>query len=189
MPAAREIRRVHTVEEYAALEKVGDARYEYWDGEIVCMSGGSREHNDIASNAHGLLREAARRRGCRAYTEGQAVEAEALPPYRYPDVTVACGPKFKQVLGIDVLTNPLVLVEVTSPTTESADHKAQRRAYQTIESLREYVIVEQDEPKVTLYIRDEDGWKCSVIDDLDRSFRLPSLDCEIALRDLYETVF
>lgn len=189
MTAARDVRRLFTIEEYAALEKVGDARYEYWDGEIVCMSGGSRAHYAISDNVFSLLKAAARERGCLAASGQCPVVSGDQSYYRYPDASVSCDPVFREILGIDVLTNPLVLVEVTSPTTESADHKAKRDAYQTIESLREYVIVEQDEPKVTLYVRDEGGWKCSVIDRLDRSFRLPSLDCEIALHDLYETVF
>lgn len=189
MSAAREIRRYHTVEEYAALEKVGDARYEYWDGEIVCMSGGSRAHYLISDNAFAFLKAAAKKQECLAASGQCPVVSGDQSYHRYPDASVACAPQFTEILGIDVLTNPLILVEVTSPTTESADHKAKRRAYQTIESLREYVIIEQDEPKVTLYVREEGQWRCTVIDDLDRSFRLPSLDCDIALRDLYENVF
>src|SRR5262245_23492656 len=136
-----------TIEEYYALERGSDRRYEYWEGEIVCMSGGSREHGILSANLHGLLYNVIRNNGCRTFTEGQAVKAPLpAPGYVYPDVSASCGPIFEQheERGRERLTNPVLIVEVTSTTSGIRDHNRKRTAYQLIETMRDYLIIEPD---------------------------------------------
>src|ERR671932_1780977 len=81
----------YTLEEYFALERVGETRYEYWDGEIVCMSGGTERHYTISENIRTRLAEILRGRDCLAYSGGVPIQTPSLPPYRYPDASVVCG--------------------------------------------------------------------------------------------------
>ncbi len=88
----------YTLEEFSALEDASDARFEYWDGDIVCMSGGSRAHETISSNVHGSLYMGLRGGRCRAFTGDAPIWTPTLPPYRYPDASAACGePKFEHI--------------------------------------------------------------------------------------------
>ena len=81
----------YTLEEYFALEGAGHARYEYWDGEIVSMSGGTQQHMRIGGNTYFSLRQQLTGRQCEAFTNETPIKTPSLPPYRYPDVSAACG--------------------------------------------------------------------------------------------------
>src|SRR5437660_12802120 len=97
----------HTLEEYFAIEGAGHARYEYWDGEIVCMSGGTEQHGVIGGNLYFTLRQQLTGRNCRVFTNEHAIKTPSLPPYRYPDVSVACGKAvFERIESVDALLNP-----------------------------------------------------------------------------------
>lgn len=180
----------YTLDEYFALELVGDARYEYWDGEIVCMSGGSKEHAQICSNVHFRLRQKLEGGRCRAYTSELPVKTPTLPPYRYPDVTVACGDlRFEDMRSIDALINPVLIVEVLSPTTALRDCEDKFRAYQALPSFSEYLLIAQDAPQVTHYARQTDGrWTREVHTDLDAVLTLDSIGCTLTLGEIYEDV-
>ncbi|MFN7930218.1 MAG: Uma2 family endonuclease [Blastocatellia bacterium] len=132
-------RHYYSLEEYFALEKAGEARYEYWDGDIVCMSGGTPKHYVLSSNIHLKIGSQLAGKKCQTFTEGIPIKTPKLPPYRYADMSVVCGEsQFENMRGIYVLTNPLLVVEVLSSTTEAADKKEKRIAYQALKSLQEY---------------------------------------------------
>ena len=180
----------YTLEEYFALEKVGDARYEYWDGEIFCMSGGSKEHYRLCTNVLALLFRAIKGKRCEVFLPDAPIKTPKLPPYRYPDASVVCGEsRFEKDHGIDALVNPLLIVEVLSPTTEAADKEDKRIAYQAIESLQEYLLIAQDKVEVTRYARRGDLWFRDIITDLSASLELSSLSHTITLAELYRSVF
>ncbi|MEW6731001.1 MAG: Uma2 family endonuclease [Acidobacteriota bacterium] len=182
----------YTLDEYFALEKVGDARYEYWDGDIVCMSGGSPAHNRISGNIYYHVRS--RLTGnCEAFTSDQAVKnhVATAPPYFYPDTTVACGEsQFEKVRGISTLLNPTVLVEVTSPeSTEKLDRDFKLRLYRRIPTLQEYLIIAQDKVEITRYLRQEqDEWLTERVMDLDATIIIQSIGCRLVLRDVYANI-
>jgi Uma2 family endonuclease len=180
----------YSLDEYFALEHAGDARYEYWDGEVVCMSGGTKEHGQISGNVHYQLRRAAGGGPCRVFTADVAIKTPTLPPYRYPDVSVACGElKFVDIRGVDALTNPVVIIEVMSPSSADRDRGAKFIAYQAIASLAEYLLIAQDSPQVTHYSRQRDGtWLREDVSGLDGLVKLDSIKCSLALRDIYENV-
>ncbi len=179
----------YTLEEYFALEKVGDARYEYWDGEIFCMSGGSQQHYRLSGNIHVLLDRAVEKKNCEAFTADSPIKTPKLPPYRYPDASVVCGEsQFESIHGIDALVNPLLIVEILSPTTETADQEDKRIAYQAIESLQEYLLIAQDKVEITRYARNEDLWFRDIITDSSAHLQLVSLAETIALAALYRGV-
>ena len=179
----------HSLEEYFAIEGAGHVRYEYWDGQIVCMSGGTRQHVDIGSNAHFILRRQLVGRNCKAFTAEQSIKTPLLPPYRYPDAGVVCGePIYERIETVDALVNPTLIIEILSPSTESRDRGPKRAAYQALPSLMEYLLVAQDAPHVTHYVRHGNEWVRSDYGSLDLSVALPSLECTLNLSELYEGV-
>ncbi|MGH9944069.1 MAG: Uma2 family endonuclease [Pyrinomonadaceae bacterium] len=179
-----------SLDEYFALEQVSDARFEYWDGAIVCMSGGSQQHGQISSNVHYRLRRGLEGGGCRAFTGDQCVKTPTLPPYRYPDASAACGEiKYQHIHGVDALVNPVLIVEVLSPTTATLDQGEKFAAYQAIETFAEYLLVAQDAPRVTLYTRQPGGaWTRRDVIDTDADLPLESVGCALRMRDIYEGV-
>lgn len=183
-------RHYYSLDEYFALEGASDARFEYWDGDILCMSGGSRKHGEISSNIHYRLRLALEGGPCRAFTADQAVLTPALPPYRYPDASVACGKlKYQHLRALDALVNPVLLVEVLSPATATLDQESKFAAYQAIKTFTEYLLVAQDAPRVTHYTRQPDGaWTRRDVTDMDATLHLESVGCALKLRDVYEGV-
>lgn len=181
---------LYTLEEYFAVERVGMSRYEYWGGEIICMSGGGFAHSTISGNVFGLFREHLRGKRCRPFTADQPIKVPALPPYRYADASVVCGDiQGEKVSGFDTLVNPTILVEVLSPDSVERDLNVKRRAYQEIPSLREYVVIAQESPTVTLFTRTDDGnWQTYIISGLENSFELASIEGRFALTDIFEGV-
>ena len=163
-------------------------RFEYWDGDIVCMSGGSRAHYRISSNIHFALALGVRGGGCQAFTGDAAIWTPTLPPYRYPDASAACGElQFKNINGLDAIVNPVVVVEVTSPSTVGLDEGPKFVAYQAIPTLREYLLVSQDEPRVTYYTRREgSAWERRDVTELEASLELESVGCALKMRDIYD---
>jgi len=179
----------YTLEEYFALERGSEARYEFWDGEIVCMSGGSLQHSIISDNLHVLSSGLLSGQDCRAFSGGMPIKTPALPPYRYPDASVVCGRMLtEKINGIDVLINPVLVVEVLSPGTEQLDREEKRLAYQKLASLKEYLIVSQDAPHVTQYLRQGRQWVRKDHGDLHASVELVSIRSQLLLSDIYQGV-
>jgi Uma2 family endonuclease len=183
-------RHFYTLDEYFALERAGDARYEYWNGDIVCMSGGSLAHCRIASNVHLSLGRKLAGGPCVAFTEGLPVKTPTLFPYRYPDASVVCGdPKVENIQGVDALLNPILIVEVLSPSSESRDRGDKLTACRQIVGFQDYLLVAQQVPRVIRYLRQVDGdWSEKEIIGMDGIVRLGSIPCELSLAEIYEGV-
>jgi Uma2 family endonuclease len=181
-------RHYYSLGEYFALEQASDARFEYWDGDLVCMTGGSRAHGMISSNIVISLGHSMRGGRCRAFTGDMAIWTPALPPYRYPDASAVCGElEFKNTHGLDALVHPVLVVEVTSPSTVRRDEGEKFLAYQAIATLRDYLLVSQDGPHVTRYTRQEGGaWERRDVTDPDASVELESAGGALKMRDIYE---
>ena len=183
-------RHFYSLDEYFALENAGHVRYEYWDGEIVCMSDGSKELSQIDGNVFYRLRLNLKGGSCRAFTSELPVKTPTLTPYRYPDATVGCGElKFEHIRGVDALVNPTLIFEVLSPTSSIRDHNEKFTEYKAIESFCEYLLIAQDAPQVTHYVRQSDGrWESEVITDMRAEIVLNSVGCKLSLADIYEDV-
>jgi len=176
----------YTLDEYFALERTGDARYEYWNGEIVCMSGGSKQHVRVSGNVYFGLRQQLTGRACEVFNSDLAVKTPVLPPYRYPDVSVVCGEaQFENVEGTDVLINPTLIVEVLSPATDRRDRNEKRVAYQSLPSVIEYLMLAQDVPHLTHFLRQGTKWVRADYANLDATIVLSSIGCVLTLSDAY----
>jgi Uma2 family endonuclease len=178
-----------TPEEYLALERGSELRHEYVDGQMVAMTGGSRNHALIVTNLGGELRQQLKGRACEVYTSDLRVQVSATGLYTYPDVVVVCGePRFEDP-HLDTLLNPTVIIEVLSPTTEPYDRGRKFEQYRTLESLREYLLVSQDHPLVEQFLRQEaDAWLFTEVSGLDQTVSLPSIECQVALAEIYHKV-
>lgn len=180
----------YTLEEYFALEKSSEARYEYWDGEVFDMSGVSPNHSLIESNLNLSLRLALRDRACLVFPANARIKVPNVPPYRYADMSVACGkPVYESIGGIEALLNPVLIIEVLSPSTEAYDRGDKFTYYKSIPSLKEYLLVAQHRPHITQYVKQDNGsWSYCEVNELTAVLNLPSIDCELALTDVYQDV-
>ncbi len=182
--------RKHTVEEYIELLKNSDERFEYFDGNIVSMAGGKAEHSDIASNVIYSLRNKLKGRACRVNGGDLAIKTIKAWPFRYPDVSVVCGDRvLEKMQGVDLLINPLLIVEVLSSSTAEYDREGKFLAYQAIESFREYLLISRERAHVIQYVRQPNGkWLRTDIIGLESEVSLESLDVMLSLQEIYEMV-
>ena len=180
-----------TPEEYLAVERQNEYKSEYIDGEMVAMTGASRRHNIITFNVVKALGRQLEGRPCEGYVNDMRVRIASRREYAYtyPDVVVVCGePQFEDG-HLDTLLNPTVLVEVLSESTERYDRGKKFSFYRTIESLAEYVLVAQDEFKIEHYVKQADGrWLLSDHRSLDEVVELSSVQCALALREVYAKI-
>ena len=176
-------------EEYLWLERQAEYKSEYLNGEIFAMSCASREHNLIAGNIFGELRQQFKDRQCEAYMSDMRVKVTATGLYTYPDVIAICGePKFDDEY-IDTLLNPTLLVEVLSQSTERYDRIAKSSYYRTLDSLAEHLLVAQDEVRLEQYVKQTNGqWLQIEHTSLDSVADLTAIGCALALRDIYDKV-
>lgn len=165
MSRAARPRHRYSYEEYLAYEQDSALKHEYDDGEIVAMAGGSRRHNALASRVSAAL-ERGRKPGSIAFQSDQRIRVLATGTATYPDASLVCG-KVEgdpaDAIGATI-TNPLVIIEVLSPSTEADDRGAKWLHYQLVPSLLEYVLVSQSEPRVECYRRQISGaWEYSYV--------------------------
>ena len=177
-----------TIEEYIEFDKNAEGRYEYFDGEIFAMAGGSPEHARISGNVFASLHDKSRGSKCEAFNSDMHIKVPAALPYRYPDVSVVCGePMFEEQLGVKLLLNPLVLIEALSPSTEGYDLGKKFTEYKSIPSFREYLAVSQTHPHVIQYVRHADGfWVRHDIEGIESEVLLESLNVSLLLSEIYE---
>jgi len=177
----------YTIEEYVELLKNSDERFEYFDGEVVAMAGGKFAHGAIAANIVRHLGNRVADHPCQVLGGDVALKVPTAPPFRFPDGSVVCGERLIEGFqGIEMLVNPLLIIEVLLPTTEIYDREGKFLAYQSIESFQEYLLVAQDRPHVTHYVRQpNDKWLRADIIGLDSDVRLESLDVTLPLAEIY----
>jgi Uma2 family endonuclease len=187
MASATRITR-YTPEQYLAMERKADFKSEYDGGFITAMAGGRPEHNLIAGNLHGEIRSQLKGRPCVVYMSDVRLCVSPTGLYTYPDVMAVCGERQFLDGAKDTLLNPNIIVEVLSNSTESYDRGRKFGHYRQLASFQEYVLVAQDEVKVERFTRRGDDWILTVFTSLDDTLRLTSIDCEIALREIYDKV-
>lgn len=176
----------YTYAEYVALEDSSPTKHEFLDGEIYAMAGGSEDHSALAAEVLRLLGNAAADRPCRVHTSDLRVYVEARGLATFPDGSVICG-ELEQHEPSPRATalNPSVLLEVTSDSSEDYDTGLKRECYQTIESLREYVVVSHRERRITVHAREPGGDWTTTVAIAGGRVRVPSLEAELAVDGVY----
>ena len=182
-----------TPEEYITLERkaIPDAetvRSEYMNGKIIGRSSSNLSHNLITGNIVAGFYTRFKSSGCLALANEMRVSIPSANSYFYPDVSVVCEePRFEDDV-FDTLLNPIVVVEVLSPSTEAYDRGDKFAHYRQLQSLQEYVLVSQDKVRVDHYVRHAAQWILTDFQALEQHLPLPSIQCELPLQEIYENV-
>jgi Uma2 family endonuclease len=189
---------IFTEEEYLEFERNSDERHEYLDGHLILMAGESDEHGDISANLAGILVTHLRGKPCRARTKDTKVRSGALPRpphntkglYSYPDLVVICGEPKHLDSYRDVITNPAVIIEVLSRTTEDHDRRVKFTRYRTWnDTLTDYLLVSQNQAFVEHFLRREDGeWIYRSYWGLGQEVPIDSIQCVLLTTDIYDRI-
>ena len=178
-----------TETEYLDFERHSEIKHEFLDGEVVAMTGASRAHNLIAGSTYVALYTQLRGRGCEIYQGDMRVKVQTTGLYTYPDISIVCGSPELGDEHLDTLLNPIVIIEILSPSTERYDRGQKFQHYRELASLQEYVLVAQDSLRIERYVRQgDDVWQLTDAKGLEGRLPLTSIGCTQALADVYEQV-
>jgi Uma2 family endonuclease len=178
-----------TPQEYLAIERAAEFKSEYHDGEMFIMSGARLPHVTINSNLVFHLRRAFENGTCRVLANDMRIKVARTGLYTYPDTIIVCDKPVLEDSEMDTLLNPTVLFEILSKSTELYDRGTKFEHYQSIESLKEYVLVTQNRHRIERYVRGTGHeWTYSEFSDPEGVFQLGSLPASIPMKSLYEDV-
>ncbi len=179
----------YTLEEYLALEEQAEFKSEFHDGEVVPMAGGSFNHNTLALNIAAFLKYALRGKGYKLFSGDVKVWIAKYQKMTYPDVMAIAGEPIPYNNRTDTLTNPCLIVEILSQSTEAYDRTDKFRLYRALDSLQEYVMVDQYSLEVQHYIKTDQGfWQYRVYESLEDVIAFGSIDIEMGLGEIYEGI-
>ena len=178
-----------TEEQYLAMDRAAEIRSEFLDGEMWAMAGGSMRHAELHGNIYLELRNALRGSDRRPYASELRVRVMPRRMYAYPDVTVVCGKPQLADERQDILLNPAVIVEVLSPSTETYDRGAKFRYYLAIDTLKDYILVDQSRMRVEQYTRGADGaWTFRAYQQPQDALKIDSIGVSLPLNRIYDHV-
>ncbi len=178
-----------TPEEYIAAEREADTKSEYMDVVVFAKTGTHINHIMIVSNLIMELVTQLRGRRCDVLANEMKVRLQESRKFFYPDITVLCDePQFHDDQK-DIIANPLLVIEVLSKSTEAFDRGAKFQAYQSLDSLKEYLLVSQDKAVIEQYVKQPDGkWLYAATISKESSLELPSIQCSLDLNAVYDKV-
>lgn len=176
-------------EEYLARERASSVKHEYYDGHILLMSGASIAHNEIARNLLVALTSKMKGKNCRPYGSDLKVHVRENGLFAYPDISVICGEPETTDAFKDVVTNPVVLFEVLSPSTRNYDRGQKFYLYRSIPLLREYILVDSQSLLLELFRKNTDeSWTLHEYKkDFDKVY-IEALDVYLTMQEVYENV-
>jgi Uma2 family endonuclease len=170
---------------YLAWEATQQERHEYWDGEVVAMSGGTKKHNRVSFNSSKVLDAALAGTNCEVYINDIKVQVQANRKYFYPDVVVTCDERDQDT---QLVRYPCLIVEVLSPSTEAVDRGKKFTDYRHFTTLREYILIQPEQPIVEVFCRNAAGkWELAEY-GIDDVIHLESIGCPMTVKDLYDRV-
>jgi Uma2 family endonuclease len=178
-----------TEEQYLAIERAAECRSEFVNGEMFAMSGGTLAHSRLQRNIAGELYNALRGRACEVFTSDMRVRVSGIGMYTYPDVSVVCGKPRLADEHADTLLNPAVIFEVLSPSSENYDRGLKFQSYRTIESLQDYILVDQNRVRIEHYTRQAaNAWTLRDCQSLEDQLIIDSVGVTLALSRIYDGV-
>ncbi len=176
-------------EDYFDLEETAEYKSEYYHGEIFAMTGASVAHNLIAMNTGAALHVALRDSDCVVFPPDIKARVDEARHYTYPDVTVVCGDIDYAGNRDDVISNPLVIIEILSESTKDYDRGSKFMAYRKIESLKDYLLIDQYARHVEYYSRVErNKWVLEEFKNMDAAIQIKSIGVALSLRDIYHRI-
>jgi len=181
--------KLSTVEEYLDLEEASELKHEYYNGEIFEMVGGTTNHNKIAGNIYAHLLFAFRKQPVEVYINDVRLGLPEYNIYTYPDVMIVNGLPIYQGKGNTTITNPQVIIEVLSKSTEDYDRGKKFKFYRSIAELKEYIIIDQYTTCVEHFAKNTEGkWVFNEYKKEEEMLILESLNWQISLSDIYERI-
>ena len=182
-------KKTYTVDEYLELELASETRSEYRNGEIIPMTGGTPNHNEIAVNLLAFLKPALRGKPYRLFSADQRLWIPDVEIHTYPDVMVAAKPLEMQAGRKDTITNPCFIAEVLSRSTQNYDRIEKFAAYRAIDTFQEYLLIDQYRIHVEHHVKTAvNQWLFSEYDDPNVTISLQFLDWQIQIADLYDNI-
>ena len=173
-----------TEEEYLAIERAAEFRSEFLNGETFAMAGGTKQHGRLQGNLYSEIHALLRGSLCEVYSSDQRVKVSSSGFYTYPDISVVCGDSDP---ASDIILNPIVICEVLSPSTESYDRGLKFQQHRTIESLKDYVLIDQNKIRVEHFTRQADNvWTLRDHRQLDEELKIDSVSVSIPLHRIYD---
>ena len=177
-----------TPEEYLAWERKQPFKNEYYNGQIITMSGASRSHNRITVDLTIQLGNQLMNSECEVFASEMRVRTSPEVSYFYPDVIVVCGePRFEDDT-FDTLLNPVLIVEILFPSTAAFDRGEKFEHYKQLDSLQEYMLISQNRVHVERYLRRDTQWILTEYRKIDEGIHLLSNRCKLSVRDIYTLV-
>lgn len=189
--AAPKLHQRLTVAEYLAFEETSEVKNEFLDGEIYAMAGGTITHSRIGGNVYAEMRQRLKGQSCEAFSEAQRLmPSEASGDFMYPDAMAVCGEIKTAQQDPNAITNPVLIVEILSDSTAAYDRGGKFYKYRQIETLQEYVLIEQKEPIIDVFKKNEQGqWVIAPrLTGLDNMLALESLGIKIPFAEIYAKV-
>ncbi len=184
-------RQLYSIGEYLSREKKALEKHEYRDGEIISMAGGTADHSLITANLIGELGNRLKGKPCRVYDSNLRVRIARTILYTYSDASVICGEREmdpNDPTG-ETSTNPRLIVEVLSPSTEAYDRGDKFSRYRQIESLQEYLLVSSAAARVEVFYRQVDGeWLFTAFSGMDATAILRSVETQLPLTEIYSGI-
>lgn len=175
--------------EYLAFERESDIKHEYINGEVYAMAGGSWEHNQIFGTTYASLFSQLRGKSCTVNPSDQRLKVMNTGVMTYPAISVICGEPIFAGEEFDIITNPILIIEILSPSTEAFDRGEKFQHYRQIEILQEYLLISTDQARIEKYSKQaSEQWILTDAIGLETVLALPSIDCALALADIYENI-
>ncbi|OBQ20542.1 Uma2 family endonuclease [Anabaena sp. AL93] len=179
----------YTPEEYLELEEKSEFKNEYIDGEIIPMTGGTTNHNEISGNFYLHFKLKMRNQNYKIYMGDVKLWLERYQIYTYPDIMVIQGEPIYQGTGTTQVTNPLMIVEVLSKSTINYDKTDKFRFYRSLPELKEYIMINQYEYFIEQFAKNAEGqWVLTEYESVNDILSLKSIDFQITFSDIYEGV-
>ncbi|NTS42706.1 Uma2 family endonuclease [Flavisolibacter sp. BT320] len=178
-----------SIEDYLSLEETADEKHEYYKGEIFAMAGGSIAHNRLVRNSLTAIDNFLSGKKCEAFPSDLKVHNEANTLFTYPDISIVCGEIERWQGRNDTITNPVVIIEVLSESTQLYDRGQKFKLYRSLPSLKEYILLSSLEYMVEHYTKQaEDSWNFRELTDPDDTLTIESIGFSCPVKDLYRNV-
>jgi Uma2 family endonuclease len=176
-------------EEYLAMERDSEEKHEYYKGKVFAMSGASIRHNDIFHNVYGALVVFLKGKDCKPYGSDLRIHVPTNTLYTYPDISIVCGKPETTDSFTDNVVNPSVIIEILSKSTKDYDRGTKFNLYRSIETLKEYILIDSTSIIVEIYTKQKDNsWNLKEYKQLSDSFHISTIGLTLFLKDVYDDV-
>lgn len=178
-----------TIEAYLKMEEAAVEKHEYYKGEIFAMSGPKVQHNEIAGNLYANLHAKLKGKKCKPYNSDQRIHIESNTLFTYPDISIVCGDVITLNNDNWNILNPIVIIEVLSPSTSNYDHGEKFKLYRDIPTLKEYILVDSESIYIeTFRLNESNHWELEEYNENNERLEIKSIEESITLSEIYDAV-